>query len=289
MEGIIIKGIGGLYTIKDGDKILEAKPRGIFRKRKISPLPGDRVTYSMEGNTSMIEDISVRKNELIRPAVANVTRAWMVFSIKDPDLNLNLLYTFLLVMEEKNIEPLILFNKSDISDEKDIKQLESIFSKTPYEYKFIIAKNSLESENLKKYLNNELTILCGPSGAGKSTILNNIVGESKMVTGEVSAKIGRGKHTTRHTELVEVSGGLLADTPGFSNIEFKTEDHRDLRFLFPEFQSFEGQCRFNGCLHHKEPGCSVKEQVGITISESRYGFYIETLLKLIEGEKYKWN
>lgn len=289
MEGIIIKGIGGLYTIKDGSKLLEGKPRGIFRKRKISPLPGDRVTYSIEGDTCIIEDIFDRKNELIRPAVANVTRAWMVFSIKNPDLNLNLLYTFLLVMEEKDIKPLILFNKSDISGKKEIDEIDGIFSKTPYEYKFIIAKDSMDSENLREYLINELTILCGPSGAGKSTILNNIVGESKMLTGEVSEKIGRGKHTTRHTELVEVSGGLLADTPGFSNIEFKTEDHRDLRFLFPEFQPYEGKCRFNGCLHHKEPGCSVKNEIGKNISESRYEFYIETLNKLIEGEKYKWN
>ncbi len=289
MEGIIVKGVGGLYFVKDGSNIVKCKPRGIFRKNKLKPLPGDHVVYSLESEMGTIEQVRIRENELVRPAAANVTQALIVFALKNPDLHLNLLFTFLLVMEEKGIKPVLLFNKRDIAEPAVTEAIRAIFEKTAYDFRFICAEKPDDIEPLKAYLKDNLTILCGPSGAGKSTILNALLGEAKMDIGEVSEKIGRGKHTTRHTELVEIAGGLLADTPGFSNIEFILKDHKLLKNYFPEFSDFEDRCRFNGCMHVNEPDCAVKAAVGEQISEVRYEFYLETFNKLKEGEKHQWN
>lgn len=288
MRGRIIKGVGGLYTILDGEKRINARARGIFRKNSITPLPGDMVDYEVHLDEASIDGIVERKNSLIRPAIANVTQALIVFALKNPDINFELLNIFLVILEKKQIKPIILFNKADIADEETKNKLESIFKMTPYEFYFISAKNDDIKDLIYPLLKDEVSVLMGPSGAGKSSLLNAIVGEERMFTGEVSQKIGRGKHTTRHTELIEVAGGLVADTPGFSSMELIDIQSDELKYLMPEFLPYNNECKFADCSHMKEPGCAVKNHKEVTISPQRYEFYYKSMEKLKEGEKRKW-
>lgn len=287
MEGIITKGVGGLYRVRAGQQEYPCRLRGKFR-RTGSPLPGDRVRFEAGEPEGIIEEILARTNELVRPAIANVSQAYLVFSLVRPNLNEELLQRFLLVMEEKGIRPLILFNKRDLADQALLDHCEELLFGTGYEYLFISAYKDWPEE-LKSRLKGELTVLCGPSGAGKSTLLNALSGEVLMETGNLSEKIGRGKHTTRHTELMAIHGGLLADTPGFSSVAQPDLPPEELAHLFPEFRDSWGRCRFTGCLHHKEPGCDVKKRLGTEISPKRYDYYIKLLLHLKEEEKYQWD
>lgn len=289
MKGRILKGVGGLYQVYGEDGIIPCRPRGKFRKNRISPIPGDIVEYSMSSDEGVIEDILTRSNELIRPLVANITQAFTVFAIKDPDLNLYLLFTYLTELERNGIRPLIVLNKKDKVTDEEKENLRKIFDLIPYEYMIVSTDDEKDVEDLKKRLDGEVTILCGPSGAGKSTLTNMIFGEEKMETGSVSEKIGRGKNTTKHTELIKINGGFIADTPGFSVMDLKISDHRELKDLFPEFSKFDDVCAFNGCLHYREPVCSVRESAdkGL-ISRERYDFYVSMLEKIKEGEKYRW-
>lgn len=290
MEGIIIRGVGGLYFVRDSkdNTVTPCRARGKFR-RIGSPLPGDHVVYLKDVPEGSIEEIKERTNELIRPAIANVSQAFLVFALVNPDINWGLLNHFLLVMEQKEITPLILLNKRDLSSDADEASARARFLGTGYEVLFITATQPAIRETLLKRLTGEVTVLCGPSGAGKSTLLNQLLGAYFMTTGAVSEKIGRGKHTTRHTELVELNGGLLADTPGFSNVEPKGISYRELKDLFPEFRGLQDECRFTGCLHDKEPGCAVKAAIGESVSQPRYDYYQAVLNKLREEDKYKWD
>lgn len=290
MEGIIIKGVGGLYYVRDhaSGTVTPCRARGKFR-RSGSPLPGDHVIYEPAVPEGIIDEILPRRNDLVRPAIANVTQAFLVFALAEPDINWTLLDHFLLVMEQKEIRPVILLNKKDLASGELLEKATRYFKGTGYELIFISATSEAVREILVPRLAHEVTVLCGPSGAGKSTLLNQLMGEEKMETGAVSDRIKRGKHTTRHTELVEMAGGLLADTPGFSNIEPQGIAYRELKDYFPEFRGLEGDCRFNGCLHDKEPGCAVKAAVGSEISPDRYEYYQYMLKKLREEDKYKWD
>lgn len=290
MEGIIIKGVGGLYQVRDfkTGEITPCRARGKFRLTQ-SPLPGDHVEYLQAVPEGSIEKIRKRSNELIRPAIANVSQAFLVFALVEPDLNWNLLNLFLVVMEQQEIRPLILFNKEDLAGSGQMEAAEAMLAGTGYHYYFMDAlKGEIPKEAFDR-LKGEVTVMSGPSGAGKSTLLNRLLGEEHMETGAVSEKIGRGRHTTRHTELVIINEGLLADTPGFSNVEPKGLDFRTLKDLFPEFRAYEGQCRFNGCHHDKEPGCAVKAELGNTISEGRYSYYQDLMTRLKEEDKRKWD
>lgn len=290
MKGRIIKGVGGLYEVlaQEDGKSYVCRPRGRFRG-KITPLPGDLVVFEPAKPEGVIDEILPRENDLIRPAMANVSQCYLVFSLVSPNLNFDLLNHFLLTMENKSIKPLLLFNKKDLAPADLIKKVEDLLIGTGYEYHFISALEEVP-ELLQERLAGELTVLSGPSGAGKSTLLNNLLGEEIMATGAISEKIARGKHTTRHTQLIQVAGdGLLADTPGFSNVAPPKVEISELQDLFPEFRPHLGQCRFNGCLHFKEPGCAIKEQVGQTISELRYNYYTNLLKHRQEEEKYKWD
>ena len=290
MEGIIIKGVGGLYFVKEdgGHSITPCRARGKFRLTG-SPLPGDHVVYKPDVPEGIINEIKPRRNELIRPAIANVTQAFLLFALAEPDINWTLLDHFLLVMEQKEIRPVIFFNKKDLASDELLKKAKEYYEGTGYEALFISATSEAVVDLILPRLDQEVTVLCGPSGAGKSTLLNQLLGEEKMETGLVSVKIKRGKHTTRHTELVRMGGGFLADTPGFSNIEPKGIEYRDLKDLFPEFRKLEGSCRFNGCLHDQEPGCAVKDEVGQSIAPHRYDYYQYMLKRLREEDKYKWD
>ncbi|MBM7835118.1 ribosome small subunit-dependent GTPase A [Clostridium sardiniense] len=287
MKGKIIKGIGGFYYIKTDEGIIECKARGKFRHKSLKPMVGDNVEILIENGKGTIEKIDDRTSELIRPTVANVTQAFVVFAIKNPDLNFDLLNRFLVLCESNNIKAIVALNKIDLVNEEERKELKEKINAIGYEVLFINAKKGIGIDNLKERLEGNVTVLCGPSGAGKSTLINTLTDRLHMETGEVSEKIGRGKHTTRHSELIDVSNGYIVDTPGFSTLDVTFIDKDDLRYCFPDFEEYNNECKYRGCLHHKEPGCAVKEAVEEgKINKYRYEFYIRTLEEILKGRKY---
>ncbi|HII4498448.1 TPA: ribosome small subunit-dependent GTPase A [Clostridium perfringens] len=282
MEGIIIKGIGGFYYIKTDEGIIECKARGKFRYNSLKPMVGDRVTIKVENGKGVIEDIHERSSELIRPTVANVTQAFVVFAIKNPDINLDLLNRFLTLCEYNDIHAVVCLNKEDLCTEEEKENLKELINDIGYEVLFINAKEGKGFDALKERLEHNITVLCGPSGAGKSTLLNSFIDREHMETGSVSEKIGRGKHTTRHSELIDVDNGYLVDTPGFTTLDVTFIDRDSLKYCFPEFNDYNNLCKFNGCNHYKEPKCAVKEAVEKgKINKLRYDFYIKTLEEII--------
>lgn len=289
MEGKIIKGIGGFYYVKTKEEVIECKARGKFRHKDMKPMAGDNVLINVSNGKGVIEDILERTSELIRPTVANVTKAFVVFAIKNPDLNFDLLNRFLILCEYNNINSIVCLNKMDLASEEEKEEVKKKINDIGYDVLFINAKKGLGIEVLKERLSGEETVLCGPSGAGKSTLINTLLNRTHMETGVVSEKIGRGKHTTRHSELIEIENGYLVDSPGFSNIDISFMDKENLRYSFPEFEEYNHNCKFRGCLHNKEPQCAVKKALSEgKINEYRYNFYIRILEELQEGEKYKW-
>ncbi|EGT3598862.1 ribosome small subunit-dependent GTPase A [Clostridium perfringens] len=282
MEGIIIKGIGGFYYIKTDEGIIECKARGKFRYNSLKPMVGDRVTIKVENGKGVIEDIHERSSELIRPTVANVTQAFVVFAIKNPDINLDLLNRFLTLCEYNDIHAVVCLNKEDLCTEEEKENLKVLINDIGYEVLFINAKEGKGFDALKERLEHNITVLCGPSGAGKSTLLNSFIDREHMETGSVSEKIGRGKHTTRHSELIDIDNGYLVDTPGFTTLDVTFIDRDSLKYCFPEFNDYNNLCKFNGCNHYKEPKCAVKEAVEEgKINKLRYNFYIKTLEEII--------
>ena len=287
MKGKIIKGIGGFYYVKTDEGIIECKARGKFRHKSLKPMVGDNVKIKIENGKGTIEDIDERTSELIRPTVANVTQAFVVFAVKNPDLNFDLLNRFLVLCESNNIKVIVALNKIDLVNEEEKENLKKRINFIGYEVLFINAKRGIGVEDLKERLSNNVTVLCGPSGAGKSTLINTLTDKEHMETGEVSEKIGRGKHTTRHSELIEVSDGYIVDTPGFSTLDVNFINKEELRYCFPDFEKFNNSCKYRGCLHYKEPGCAVKDAVeNGEINKYRYEFYIRTLEEIINGRRY---
>lgn len=282
MEGRIIKGIGGFYYIKTDDGIIECKARGKFRYNSLKPMVGDKVDIVVENGKGVIEKIYERTSELIRPTVSNVTRAFVVFAIKNPDIQFELLNRFLVLCEYNDIEAIVCLNKEDLCSEDEKKQIEESIKEIGYEVLFINAKAKKGLDDLEKKLENNITVLCGPSGAGKSTLLNALIKTEHMETGEVSEKIGRGKHTTRHSELIEIENGYLVDTPGFSTLDLNFMEKDELKYCFPEFNKYQDECKFRGCNHYKEPSCAIKENVeNGNINKLRYEFYIKRLEEIL--------
>ena len=270
-------------------KELECKARGKFRHKDMKPMVGDNVDINVSNGKGVIEDIHDRSSELIRPTVANVTQAFVVFAIKNPDINFDLLNRFLILCEYNNIKAIVCLNKVDLASEEEKEEVKKKINDIGYDVLFINAKKGLGIELLKERLSDNETVLCGPSGAGKSTLINTLINRTHMETGVVSEKIGRGKHTTRHSELIEIENGYLVDSPGFSNIDISFMNKEELRYCFPEFEEYNHNCKFRGCLHNKEPECAVKNALQENkINETRYNFYIRILEELLEGEKHKW-
>lgn len=289
MEGKIIKGIGGFYYVKTDDGIIECKARGKFRHKGMKPMVGDDVKILMENGKGAIEEIYDRKSELIRPTVANVTLAFVVFAIKNPDLNFDLLNRFLTLCEHNNIDVIVCLNKVDLVTEEERLVIKEKINDIGYDVLFINAKEGIGVETLKEKLEENVTVLCGPSGAGKSTLINTLINRDHMETGVVSNKIGRGKHTTRHSELIEVNKGYIVDTPGFSNVDVNYIPKEELMYCFREFSDYNDKCRFRGCLHHKEPNCAIKEALELgKINQYRYDFYIKTLEEILDGRNNRW-
>ncbi|MGL4773886.1 MAG: ribosome small subunit-dependent GTPase A [Clostridium sp.] len=289
MEGKIIKGIGGFYYVKTSEGLIECKARGKFRHRELKPMVGDNVTIKAEKGKGVIEEIHERNSELFRPTVANVTLAFVVFAIKNPDLNFDLLNRFLVLCESNNIEAIVCLNKVDLVTEEEKEEVKKKINSIGYDVLFINAKQGLGVEELRERMEGNVTVLCGPSGAGKSTLINTLTKKDYMETGEVSEKIGRGKHTTRHSELIEINHGYIVDTPGFSTLEVNFIDKDELRYALPEFREYNHECKFRGCLHYKEPQCAVKQAVEEgKINQSRYDFYIRTLEEIMDGRNNRW-
>ena len=288
MEGLIVKGIGGFYYVKTKDGVLECKAKGLFRLKNITPMVGDRVVVEMERDSNVISEILERTSELERPMVANVTQAFTVFALRNPDINYELMNKFLIMLEKRNIKPVLVFNKADLGTEEAVEELKAMFIGTGYKLFFIVARERVGLDDLIAELKGNISVLCGPSGAGKSTLLNKMTGKEHMETGVISVRLKRGKHTTRHSELIEMNDGFIVDTPGFSTLELSL-DPEELKDYFPEFYEYEGECRFKGCSHNREPQCRVKEEVGKNISRERYDFYVKFLNELIEENKKKWS
>ena len=286
MQGKIIKGIGGFYYIHaEHQGIYECKAKGVFRNRKIKPLVGDNVEIDVKGN---IRDILPRKNELIRPAVANIDQALVFFAAAQPEPNLGLLDRFLLQMEYRNIPTVIGFNKCDLTETDRIRELEEAYGRSGYPLIFVSVREEQGLENLKAMLAGKTTALAGPSGAGKSSLMNWLLPEAEMETGAVSEKIKRGRHTTRHSELFHLGEGTyLFDTPGFSSLYLADFTDETLKLYFREFSDFEGECRFTGCNHINEPDCGIKKALEDgKISRVRYEHYVQMYQELKEHRRY---
>lgn len=271
MQGKIIKQISNDYTILIEDKIYVCKPRGKFRKMNLTPLVGDEVKINDE---NYIIEILPRKNELTRPSISNIDEAVIITSLKKPDFSSNLLDKLLAIIEYNNIKPIIIFTKYDLLEEPEKKEIEiyiDYYKKIGYE---VYINNELEK--ISNIFKDKVSVFTGQTGAGKSTLLNNLNKELNLKTDEISQALGRGKHTTRHTELLKVAGGLVADTPGFSAIDFKNMTNEDIRDNFVEFNKYRHECPFNDCMHIHEKGCNVRKKVEEgTILKSRYENYLK--------------
>lgn len=292
MTGKIIKGIAGFYYVHTNEnKVYECKAKGIFRNRKIKPLVGDNVEITIldeeerEGN---IDAILPRINDLVRPAVANVDQALVIFAITQPDPNLNLLDRFLVMMERSAIPVTIVFNKIDLSDEALMETYRVIYEKAGYQVLFISTYDSCGMEQIRELIRGKTTVLAGPSGVGKSSLMNVLQPGAQMETGVISTKIQRGKHTTRHSELFCVEADTyMMDTPGFSSMYIENMEPNELKGYFPEFGEYEDACRFLGCVHVGELVCGVKQAAKEgQISKSRYDNYLLLYQELKDKRRY---
>ncbi len=292
MIGKIIKGIAGFYyvhVVHSGT--YECKAKGIFRYKNIKPLVGDNVEIEVLDEEAMlgnIIDIAPRENQLIRPAVANIDQALVVFALKSPVPNLNLLDRFLVMMETQNVETIICFNKLDLVDEEDITLLRETYENAGYKVLFASADKGIGIDEVKAVIVGKTTAFAGPSGVGKSSILNAIMPMANSQTGDISKKIQRGKHTTRHTEIFNVEGDTyLMDTPGFSSMYVCECEKEELKQYFPEIYEYEGECRFNGCVHINEPDCRVKERLEAgKIGKTRYENYALLYNEIKDKKRY---
>lgn len=282
MKGQIRKSLSGFYYIESAGNIYQTRGRGNFRKRKIVPLVGDQVVFSSTNpKDGYLLEILPRKNELVRPPVANVDQGVIVTSLVKPNFSYNLLDRFLVTLEYKHIRPIIFLSKADLVEEKQtIKEIKAYYEKIGY--KVIVSSEAHALEELSDLFPERITVFMGQSGAGKSTLLNRILPALDLETAEISSSLGRGKHTTRHVELLEVAQGLVADTPGFSSIDFLEIEDNELPKQFPEFVSASSKCRFRECMHVNEPQCEVKAQVAQgEIKKSRYDNYLQFLDEIV--------
>lgn len=290
LNGQIIKGIGGFYYVDTQVGLYECRARGIFRKQKVTPLVGDRVAISVvdeENKKGVIEEINKRDTELVRPPIANVNKALIVFAIKNPKPNLSLLDRFIVLAEKEGLEIVIILTKADLDDENILDEVKSTYELSGYKVIPVSNKNKLNIDKVKDELAGNVVVFAGPSGVGKSSLLNEIDKNFKLQTGEVSDKIKRGKHTTRHAELLKLEcGGMVADTPGFSSLTLDDISETELKEFFIEFDEFD-DCRFGSrCIHEKEPSCAVKEAVERgEISKKRYDSYIQLLNEIRQGKR----
>lgn len=289
-RGIVIQSNGGFYYVEAADAVYTCRARGIFRKQKMTPVAGDRVVITVdEDGTGVLESVCERHNCLVRPPVANVDLLVLVASVCQPKTNTLVLDKMIAIAEKQGICPIVVINKSDLGDPKE---LEAIYHSAGFECFTVVAHQPETLTELRKRLAGKISVFAGNSGVGKSSILNGIDPNLQLSTGEISQKLGRGRHTTRTATLYHLADGYLVDTPGFSSLELEQVEpiyKEELPFCFREFEQYEGTCRFTGCAHYKEPGCGVRQAVeNGTISRSRYDSYVtmyEAVKDIKEWEK----
>lgn len=291
MQGKIIKGIAGFYYVHTPIGLVECKAKGIFRKDKIKPLVGDNVEIELIDEELLLGNIMKilpRRNALIRPASANIDQALVIFAIVKPDPNYNLLDRFLITMEQQKLPAVICFNKQDIATTKEQQELRNAYGSCGCQILFVSGAQGQGIAKIRECLKGRTTVVAGPSGVGKSTIINALYPEAKMETGEISHKIERGKHTTRHAQLFALSDDtFIMDTPGFTSLSLFEMEKEELQSFYPEFAEYEKECRFSGCAHISEPVCGVKEALSKgKISKVRYDNYVLLYEEIKNRKKY---
>lgn len=280
MVGKVIKLISNKWTVQVEEHYYECSSIGKFKYLKVSPLVGDVVEIDI--NNKVITKIYPRKNELVRPPIANVDQAIILTSCKEPDFSSNLLDKMLVIIEYNNVKPIICFTKYDLlKDTKEIDEIINYYKKVGYE----VYINS-DVEKIKSVFKGKITVLTGQTGVGKSSLLNSLKKDLNLPTGEISKALGRGRHTTRHVELLEIEDGLVADTPGFSSLDFIGMDKNDIKDNFVEFYENQDKCKYKDCLHLKEDGCYIKKMVEKgKIRNTRYDNYKKFIESVVEKKR----
>ena len=271
MDGKIVKNISNDYVVEANNNLYVCKVRGKIRNLKIKPLVGDNVIFNEKDK--YILEIKERKNFLNRPPISNIDQAFIITSVKEPEFSSNLLDKLLDIIEYNNVKPIICFTKLDLLNKEELENIENIinyYKKIGYE----VYKNT-ELEKIKQAFNKKVSVFTGQSGAGKSTLLNKLDSKLELKTDEISHALGRGKHTTRHTELIKMEKGLVADTPGFSSLDFKDMSKEDIRDNMIEFNEYKDLCEYRDCMHLKEENCEIKRQIDKNILKSRYENYVK--------------
>jgi ribosome biogenesis GTPase len=287
-HGVILRTYNSFYYVKTNNKVIMCTLRGRFKKERFSLLVGDEVEYDItENDKGIIEKILPRRSMLQRPMIANIDQVIITFAAVSPDINTVLVDRFLVLAEMSNLDIVLCINKMDLADSAELQPILELYRSIGYPVITLSAKMGIGVTELRNVLFGKISVFAGPSGAGKSTILNSIEEGLTLVTGQVSEKIGRGKHTTRFAELLPLSsGGFVVDTPGFSFTEFDIVKKNELMYYFPEIAAVANECKFNTCLHLKEPQCAVKQLVAEgRIQEKRYNSYTEILAEIQEKKK----
>jgi len=291
IKGIIIRGVGGNYYVDIGNEIIECRARGLFRLKNIKPLVGDRVLIRLteeDEHSGYIEEINERTNEIKRPSVANVEQLLIFFAVTNPEPSFLLLDKLLIAAEVNKLKPVICFNKSDLADEKRKNEIKDILKNTDYNVVFTSKNDQKSIDKLKSILKDKLSVFSGPSGVGKSSVMNAVQPDFQLKIGEISDKLKRGKHTTRHAEIYKLNfGGYVVDTPGFSSFELEGINEYELKEYYPEIKKLDSGCRFADCLHYREPNCVIKDAVKTgLISETRYLNYVRLLEQIMKTKIY---
>ena len=276
MQGIIIKSLAGFYYVEADGQVYQTRARGNFRKKGQTPYVGDFVDFSADDQSEgYILKIHERKNSLVRPPIVNIDQAVVIMSAKEPDFNANLLDRFLVLLEQKTIEPLIYISKLDLLDDRSqLDAYKAIYEKIGYPFLYSL-------EELLPHLENKVTVFMGQTGVGKSTLLNKIAPELALETGQISDSLGRGRHTTRAVSFYNVNGGKIADTPGFSSLDYEVKESELLNDCFPELAEVSQGCKFRTCTHTHEPACAVKLALESgQVAQSRYDNYLQFLSEI---------
>jgi ribosome biogenesis GTPase / thiamine phosphate phosphatase len=286
-EGKIVKALSGFYYVLHNGVMIQCRGRGVFRKNKITPLVGDEVVFQAENEREgYIMEVKERKNELVRPPIANVDQAILVFSAVEPGFSTVLLDRFLVLVEYNHIKPLICITKMDLTNDNEkqaINEYADHYRNIGYEVLLTSSETEAGIEGLTPHVEDKISVFAGQSGVGKSSLLNVLRPDLELKTNDISSHLGRGKHTTRHVELIRIGNGLIADTPGFSSLEFTDIEAEELTYCFPEMVRESENCKFRACLHISEPKCAVKAAVeSQTITQYRYQHYVDFLQEIKE-------